>query len=83
MVDDTTMDDLKLLVNEDALPLTVTRDESGGRLYSTVIPRDTLAKQGAATAIVLTLDHISPVPDAPANVRLGFALDGLHIRPAN
>ena len=82
IVDDATMDALKLTVNGDNLPLTVTRDENGGRLYSTVIPRDTLAKQSTSTMLVFTLDRLADAPDA-VNVQLGFALDGLRVRPVD
>ncbi|MCA0457744.1 MAG: hypothetical protein LCI00_27510 [Chloroflexi bacterium] len=82
VVDDMTMDGLTLSVNGDELPLTVTRDEGGGRLYSTVIPQATLAKQGESSVIRLTLDHVAEIPGA-VDVRLGFALDGLRIRPVD
>lgn len=79
IVDDATMDGLKLAVNGHDIPLTFSPDESSGRIYSAVIPRTALADQTISTVLVFTLDHISPVPTAP-DVKLGFALNWLRIR---
>lgn len=75
------LDSLKLSVNGQNIPLTFTSTESGGRLYHAVIPRNVLAGQPPRTQLVFTIDSLVSVLGAP-DLRLGFALHWLRIRPA-
>lgn len=80
-LEDSVIDSLTLSINGTEIPLTYESVMPTGRVYSAVIPGDVLAGQSLRTQLVFNVDHLSPVPGAP-DVKLGFQLSWLRIRPA-
>ncbi len=78
-VDDEVINSLKLSVNGQNIPLTFTSEEPSTRLYHALIPQTMPDSQLTDFVIVFTVDHLTSVS---ASQQLGFALNGLDIRPA-
>jgi hypothetical protein len=75
------IDSLKLSVNGIDIPLTFELVKDVGRVYKASIPRSVLVGHPSKTALIFTVDHLSPVPNVP-NVFLGIGLKALSVRPA-
>jgi hypothetical protein len=79
-LDASVLDSLRLTVNGVGIPLSVAPASPSGRLYRAILPRSVLTIQPSTMRVVFNVDHLVPVPDDP-QVKLGFALNWLRIRP--
>jgi hypothetical protein len=75
------IDSLKLSFGGHDMPLTWEWSPPAGRIYRALIRQEMVAKALLNQRLVFTVDHLTPVPDAP-DVHLGFGLNWLRIRPA-